>query len=283
MTWNLRSSLIHEGDLAYLIGPRQKTFMVKLECGGEFHSHRGIIRHDEVIGKPWGVRVTSHMGEPFLVLQPSLADLLRELPRTTQILYPKDIGLILVTMSVGEGQHILEAGTGSGSLTCAFAFAVGAQGRVTSYDIRPDVQQLALKNLSRLGLSERVTLKQRDIAEGFDEQEVDALFLDVPNPQDYIPQARRALKPGGFFGSILPTTNQVTRLVAALRREAFDRIEVCEVLLRYYKPEPERLRPVDRMVAHTGFLIFARAVVERASSPGESEPLEEILEEKMDG
>jgi tRNA (adenine57-N1/adenine58-N1)-methyltransferase len=260
VTWNLRSSQIQAEDLVYLISQRRKTFILRLEPGGEFHSHRGIIKHDEIIGKPWGVRVTSHMGESFLVLQPSLADLIRELPRTTQILYPKDIGLILVNMSIGEGQHIVEAGTGSGSLTCAFAFAVGSGGRVTSYDVREDVQRLALKNLQRLGLENRVTLKLKDIAQGFDEHDVDALFLDVPNPQDYVEQARQALKPGGFFGSILPTTNQVSRLVSALRAQAFDLIEVCEVLLRHYKPEPERLRPVDRMVAHTGFLIFARAV-----------------------
>ncbi|WP_054521528.1 tRNA (adenine-N1)-methyltransferase [Thermanaerothrix daxensis] len=260
MSWNLHSTFVQDGDLVYLVSPRRKAFILRLEKGGEFHSHRGIIKHDDMIGKPWGSRVASHMGETFLVLQPSLADLIRELPRTTQILYPKDIGLILVNMSIGEGQHILEAGTGSGSLTCAFAFAVGAHGRVTSYDVRADVQNLAAKNLQRLGLAERVTLKLRDIAAGFDEREVDAVFLDVPNPQDYTEQARQALKPGGFFGSILPTTNQVTRLVAALRAQAFDLIEVCEVLLRHYKPEPERLRPVDRMVAHTGFLIFARAV-----------------------
>lgn len=284
MSWNLRSTSVQDGDLVYLVSSRHKTFILRLERGGEFHSHRGIIKHDDIIGRPWGTRIASHMGETFLVLQPSLADLIRELPRTTQILYPKDIGLILVNMSIGEGQHVLEAGTGSGSLTCAFAFAVGSRGRVTSYDVRSDVQNLALKNLQRLGLAERVTLKLRDIAAGFDEREVDAVFLDVPNPQDYVEQARQALKPGGFFGSILPTTNQVARLVTALRAQAFDLIEVCEVLLRYYKPEPERLRPVDRMVAHTGFLIFARAVQAAIEAlPGEDLAETEMALEDNDG
>ncbi len=127
-----------------------------------------------------------------------------------------------------------------------------------------------------MGLLERVTLKQRDIAAGFDESDVDALFLDVPNPWDYTAQARSALKGGGFFGSILPTANQVSRLLTSLERDGFSFIEVCEVLIRYYKPVPERLRPTDRMVAHTGFLIFARAVTLGRPAPAASEAAEDI-------
>ena len=109
-------------------------------------------------------------------------------------------------------------------------------------------------------MADRVTFKLRDIAEGFDETNVDALFLDVPNPMDYMAQVRQALKPGGFFGSILPTTNQVQTLLVALHRQKFAFVEVCELMLRHYKPVSTRLRPTDRMVAHTGYLIFARPV-----------------------
>jgi tRNA (adenine57-N1/adenine58-N1)-methyltransferase len=141
------------------------------------------------------------------------------------------------------------------------AWAVGPQGRVVTYEARQEMQNLARKNLDRLGFSDRVTFKLRDIAEGFDEQGVDALFLDVANPYDYIMQARKALKTGGFFGSILPTYNQITRLLIALRQNDFSFVDVCEILLRYYKPVPDRLRPTDRMVAHTGYLIFGRPVL----------------------
>ncbi|HNR46230.1 MAG TPA: tRNA (adenine-N1)-methyltransferase [Anaerolineaceae bacterium] len=261
MTWNLHGTHANDGDLAELVGLRHKRFILKLEAGAAFHTHRGIVYHDTLIGKPWGSQVFSHNGAPFFLLQPSLADLLRELPRSSQILYPKEIGFILVTMGIGEGQHILEAGTGSGALTSAFAFNVGKAGHITSYDVREDMQNTAARNLDRLGLRERVTLKQRNIEEGFDETGVDALFLDVPNPYDYIAQARSALKAGGFFGSILPTVNQVEKLLVALRQNDFAFIEVCEILLRYYKAEPTRLRPTDRMVAHTGYLIFARPVI----------------------
>ena len=157
--------------------------------------------------------------------------------------------------------HVLEAGTGSGSLTTAFAYSVGDTGKVVSYEVRPDFQALAQKNIERLGLSHRVDFKLGDIANGFEETGVDALFLDVANPFDYIPQVRAALKPGGFFGTILPTVNQVTRLLPALRFHSFAFIEVCEILIRFYKPEPERFRPVDRMIAHTGYLIFARPII----------------------
>lgn len=249
------------GDLAQLVGLRHKHFLITLTPGAELHTHRGIVRHDDLIGRPWGSRVTTHLGATFYLLQPSLADLLIDLPRNTQILYPKDIGFILVTMGIGPGKRVIEAGSGSGSMTIALAYAVGPQGKVYSYEVRPEMQTLARKNVTRLGLAERVEFKLRDLAEGCDETDAEAFFLDVPNPWDYIPQVRAALQPGGFFGSLVPTTNQVVQLLEALRREGFAFIEVCEILLRYYKPEPQRLRPTDRMVAHTGYLVFGRKVV----------------------
>lgn len=276
MSWNLQGTHAQEGDLVELVGLRHKHFIFTLKANAELQSHRGVIRHDDLIGKPWGSQVFSHLGNPFFLLQPALGDLLLDTPRTTQIMYPKDIGLVLVTMGIGPGTHVLEAGTGSGALTRALAFAVGEQGRVFSYEARAEMQQLAIRNLKRLGLLERVTFKLRDIAEGFDETDMDALFLDVQNPYDYIEQARAALKPGGFFGSILPTANQVSRLLMALRRYDFAFTEVVEVLLRYYRTEPERLRPNDRMVAHTGYLIFSRPVlIERSQAEEPAEPLEE--------
>lgn len=249
------------GDLAQLISAQNKRFIVKLTPEARLETHRGILLHDDLIGLPWGSRVFSHLGSPFLLLQPSLADLLLETRRNTQIMYPKDIGFVLVMLGIGPGQRVVEAGTGSGALTTALAYTVGPQGQVITYESRPEMQRLAQKNLERLGLADRVTFKLRDIRDGFDETNTDALFLDLPNPEDYIPQARQALKPGGQFGSILPTFNQVSRLLIALKRETFGFIEVCELMLRYYKAVPDRLRPTDRMVAHTGFLIFARAVL----------------------
>ena len=260
MPWNLNTTHSQPGDLALLVGLRHKHFIFPLLPGGTFHTHRGILYHDELIGKPWGSQVFSHQGSPFFILQPSLADLLQDMKRSTQIMYPKDIGFILTSMSVGPGQTVLEAGTGSGSMCVALAYAVGSQGHVVTYERRPEFQALARKNLERLGLDARVEFKLGDIADGFTETNVDALFLDVPNPWDYARQVRSALKPGGFFCNLVPTFNQIEKLLYALRREHFAFIEVCELLMRYYKPEPTRLRPTDRMIAHTGYLTFARRI-----------------------
>lgn len=265
------------GDLVQLVSPSNKVFLVRLEVDGVLHTHRGLITYNDLIGLPWGSQVFSHTGGSFFMLQPSLAEILQEIKRNTQILYPKDIGFILVTMGIGPGALVVEAGTGSGALTTAMAWAVGPQGHITSYEVRPEMQNLARKNLEKVGLLERVSLRLRDIAGGFDETNVDALFLDVPNPFDYIAQARLALKPGGFFGSIVPTVNQVSLLLYALFRHNFAFVDVVEILLRYYKPVPERLRPADRMVAHTGYLVFGRPMIPAAR------PVEGQLELSQDG
>lgn len=251
-----------DGDLAQLVSPTNKVFIRRLEAGESFHTHRGILNYDDLIGQPWGSEVTTHTGAVYYMLQPSLADVLQYMPRNTQIMYPKDVGYVLVTMGIGPGVQVLEAGTGSGSLTTALAWSVGPQGQVFTYEARPEMQNLARKNIEKMGFSDRVTFKLGDISAGFDERNVDALFLDVPNPYDYLGQVRAALKPGGRFGTILPTTNQVIRLLDELYKHDFAFIDVCEVLLRYYKPVADRFRPTDRMVAHTGFLIFARPMLE---------------------
>jgi tRNA (adenine57-N1/adenine58-N1)-methyltransferase catalytic subunit len=282
MSLNHSSAIAHDGDLAQLVGLRHKHFILSLQAGAKLETHRGILQHDDLIGKPWGTQVFSHIGSPFFLLQPSLADLINELPRTTQILYPKDIGFILITMGIGPGQTVMEAGTGSGSMTTALAFAVGPQGRIISYEVKQDVQNLARKNLTRFGLESRVDFKLRDIVQGFDETEVDAFFLDVPNPYDYAGQVRAALKPGGYMCCLIPTFNQVEKTLLALRHNRFAFVEVCELLLRYYKPEPARIRPTDRMVAHTGFLVFARRI-EPGDDPRGRELSEEVGTDKVEG
>jgi tRNA (adenine57-N1/adenine58-N1)-methyltransferase len=213
------------GDVVQLIstGRDNKNFIVRLAPSQRLETHRGIFKHDELIGQELGGEVLSHLGHAFFMIQPSTDDLIRNLKRSSQIIYPKDSGFILMKLSIQPGQTVLEAGTGSGGMTTVLAQTVGPTGRVVSYDVRDDMQSRARRNLEWLGLSDRVTLKLRDIAEGFDETDADAFFLDVPNPWDYTGQVRRALKGGGFFGSILPTANQVSTL---LRRHAARRLRV---------------------------------------------------------
>ena len=250
-----------QGDLVQLVGQSHKNFIIQLQEGQRLQTHRGILAHDDLIGKQWGSQVYSHLGAPFYILQPALGDLITTTRRTTQILYPKDIGFILMNMGIGPGLHVIEAGTGSGAMTTAIAHAVGTHGHVTTYEIREEMMNLARKNITRLGMDDRVTFKHRDISDGFDEQNIIALFMDIPKPESCISQVKQALVSGGFFGCIVPTTNQVIRLLPVLRHEGFAFIEVCELMLRYYKPVTQRFRPTDRMVAHTGFLVFARSIV----------------------
>ena len=272
------SSVANQGDLAQLISDSNKRFLFRIVPDGVLQTHRGIFHHNDLIGLPWGSQIFSHIGSPFTLLQPALFDVLQETKRNTQIMYAKDIGFAMMMMDISPGKHVIEAGTGSGALTTALATFVGVQGHVTSYEQRPEMQNLARKNLEKLGLLDRVTLKLGDIALGFEETGADALFLDVPSPHDYMEQVRAALKPGGFFGSILPTTNQVSLLLTALHRAKFSFVEVCEIMLRYYKTNSNRLRPTDRMVAHTGYLIFARPVL---ALEADSETEEDSQPEEM--
>ena len=243
------------------MGRDRKTSIIRLEPGAEFHTHRGTVAHDDLIGSPWGTQVSTHLGIPLILLRPSTDDLVRNLERCTQIVYPKDAGYILMKLSIAPGCRVIEAGTGSGALTSVFARGVQPTGQVISYDSREDVQQLARKNLERLGLIEHVTLRHRDIADGFEERGVDALFLDLANPWDYLDQAHAALGGGGFFGSILPTANQVINLMDALESSDFGLVDVEELLLRPYKTTSARLRPKDRLTPHTGYLVFARKLI----------------------
>jgi len=257
-----------KGDLVQLITGRDNSFIIKLERGKVFQSHHGVIQHDDLINLHWGSRIKTHLGKVFIVFQPALDDLIRAIPRTTQIIYPKDIGYIIVTMGIGPGSIILEAGTGSGALTTALAYVVGDNGKVISYEKEKKNIQNAQKNLTIFGLEKIVTFKNRDIADGFDETDIQAIFVDLPNPEDYCTQIRKALIPGGYFGCILPTTNQVSRLVTSLKKHNFSFIEASEILHRYYQTTATRFRPKDKMVSHTGYLVFARKTTKLSETVG---------------
>ena len=246
------------GQLILLLSADHKRFVIRLEPGGEFHTHKGRIFHDDMLGQPLGRVIESHRGQRFVVLQATLFDLIMTVQRGGTIMYPKDIGYALIKLGVGPGARVIEAGTGSGALTTALASYVRPTGRVYSYEAREDMQVRARKNIERLGLSEWTTFQVRDIAEGFDETEVDAVFLDVREPEEFLRHVWDALKWGGTFGTLVPTTNQVSEVLAGLHEVGFADIEVAEIILRLYKTVAARLRPMDRLTPHTGYLVFAR-------------------------
>ncbi len=259
MSWVQYGETAAEGDLVQLLGSGYKSHIVLLRHGEIFQTHRGVIKHDDIIGESWGKRLSSHQGNPFYLMQPGISDLIKNIKRTTQILHPKDIGLIIMTMGIGPGYRVLEAGSGSGGLTTALSYFVGPSGHVFSYDRNPEFQKLAKANLAKVGMDNNVTFKIGNAGDGFEEHGLDAIFLDLPNPYDYIKQVKSSLKPGGYFGTIIPTVNQASLILEQLKIEKFAFIEMSEVLLRHYKTDWDRLRPTDRMVAHTGYLVFARS------------------------
>ena len=253
-------SLARQGDLVLLISPEQKRYLIRLNPGERWFSHRGYIAHDALIDQPLGRTVYSDYGRAFLALEPSTSDLIQDLPRMTQIIYGKDAAQIALRLNLYPGRTVLEAGTGSGALTFVLARAVMPTGRIFSYETRQDAYETARTNLESLGLLPYVTLYNENISTGFHETDVDACFLDLREPWCFLEHAWNALKGSGFLGALLPTTNQVSELLAGLQALPFGDISVEEVLVRNYKPVPSRLRPEDRMLAHSGFLVFARKV-----------------------
>ena len=252
------------GDTILLLDPEGKRIVVRLTPNQRVDSHLGFIKHETFLEYAYGSKIPTQLGEGFVMLQPSTLDLLMKVSRATQILYPKDIGYLLLRMNIYPGMRLVEAGTGSGAMTLALARTVQPNGKVFTYEERAEHQENARKNIERAGLTPFVEFRERDIRGGFDERDADALFLDVREPWLYLAQAHAALKPGGFFGSLVPTTNQVSEMLGELERMSnWVELEVSELLQRKYKTNADRLRPDDRMIAHTGFILTARPVSEQ--------------------
>jgi len=249
---------ILEGEDVLLYLDRKRTYLVRVEKGKSFHTHKGFIQLDDLVGKDFGTRITSSMGVEFVALKPTLRDYVFKMQRKTQISYPKDIALILMFSGVGPGSRVVEAGTGTGALTSALAFYVKPAGRIYSYEIRREFMDIALKNLKRAGVSEYVDLKNKDITEGVDEKDLDAVILDMATPWLVVPNAYSALKGSGVLVSFSPTIDQVLKTVEALKEEGFVDIETIECLVRGMQVERDKTRPQTLMTGHTGYITFAR-------------------------
>jgi len=257
-----------EGDLVLLVSPDRKRYLIRLKGGEQWYSHRGSILHDDLIGHPLGRTLYTQHGYAYLALEPSINDLLQEMPRASQIVYGKDAAQIAFRLSLCPGRTVLETGTGSGALTLVLARAVMPTGRVFSYETRPEAFEIARNNLEDAGVLPYVTLYNEDISGGFHETGVDACFLDLREPWLFLDHAWDVLKGSGFFGALVPTTNQVSQLLEGLATRPFGDVTVEEIMQRSYKPVAARLRPEDRMIAHSAFLIFARKVARDDESLG---------------
>ena len=249
--------MLKHGDLVILVNPKGKRYLRRAEAGEETSNNDGVMAMDDVLAAGFGGVVRTRQGIPYKVMRPGLNDLLKGVKRQTQIIYPKDISYLCLRLGAGNGRRIIEAGSGSGSLTLGLSWFSGERGQVYTYEARTEFYELCRKNLAWAGLGHNVTQHNRDIADGFVEKDVDALFLDVRTPWEYLDQALEALAPGGQLAFLVPTVDQLSQLLRAFETRPIDEPEVLEILMRRWKPVADRLRPEDRMISHTGFLVFA--------------------------
>jgi tRNA (adenine57-N1/adenine58-N1)-methyltransferase len=256
-----------DGEQVLLIDQRGKRHLIFLRKGDTFHSDRGFIVHDAVIGQPDGSWHRSSKGTRYLALRATLAEYVLEMPRGAQVIYPKDLAIVMFWADIFPGARVLEAGMGSGALTLALLRAVGPHGRVVSYEQREDFCRRALANIQlRMGEVTNLTVRLRPVEEGLaDEEPVDRAVFDLPEPWRLVEPVARVLRSGGIFLSYVPTIIQSHELSETLRRHpGYGLVETFETLLRPWNIEGTSVRPFHRMVAHTGFITVARRVV-----PGE--------------
>jgi tRNA (adenine57-N1/adenine58-N1)-methyltransferase len=249
------------GDRVLLFDTKGRRYLVTLAVGGEFHTHAGPVQHDELIGRSEGTVVRSTHGVRYTAVRPTLAELILKMPRGAQVIYPKDLGPILMLSDVFPGARVLEAGVGSGALSMTL-LRMGAD--VVGYELREDFSNRARTNVvAFLGAEvlDRYRIEVRDIYDGIDEPGLDRVILDLPEPWRVVKHAELALQPGGILVSYLPTIVQVAQLREALDHSGFGMAETIEVLQRSWHIEGQSVRPDHRMVAHTGFLTAARLLV----------------------
>ncbi|MBA3268120.1 MAG: tRNA (adenine-N1)-methyltransferase [Acidimicrobiia bacterium] len=244
------------GERVLLIDGKSRHYLVTLREEGQFHTHAGITAHADIVGRDEGVTVRSGTGARYTVVRPTLSDFVLAMPRGAQVIYPKDLGPLLVLADIFQGARILEAGVGSGALSMAL---LRSGAHVVGYEIRDDFSAKAQANVaSFLGPDTPYRVEARDIYEGIEETGLDRVMLDLPEPWRVVGHAQAALRPGGIFVAYLPTIGQVSQLRQALGASAFGLARTIEVIERSWHVEGQSVRPDHRMVGHTGFLTSAR-------------------------
>jgi tRNA (adenine57-N1/adenine58-N1)-methyltransferase len=258
------------GERVQLTDPKGRLHTVTLEPGKQFHTHRGAIEHDALIGAPEGSVVPSTAGTLYLALRPLLVDFVLSMPRGAAVIYPKDAAQIITMGDIYPGATVLEAGAGSGSMTCALLRAVGPSGRVISYEVRDDHAEVAVRNVETF-FGERPAnweLRIGDAVEHGSAETVDRVILDMLSPWEVLPSMAAALNPGGVLVGYVATTTQVSRLVEAIRElGGFTEPAAWETFMRGWHVVGLAVRPEHRMIGHTAFLVSARRLAPGVTAP----------------
>lgn len=257
------------GDRVQLTDPKGRRYTVVLTEGGEYHTHRGVLAHDKLIGQPEGSVVTSAGGTSFLAFRPLLPDYVLSMPRGAQVIYPKDAAQILMWGDIRPGAAVLEAGAGSGALSCSLLRAVGERGSVTSYEVRQDHADHAVRNVERFfgEIPDNWHLRVGDLTE-YDGPRVDRVVLDMLSPWEVLDTVSRSLVPGGVLIVYVATTTQLSRISEELReQQCWTEPQSWETLLRPWHAVGMAVRPEHRMVAHTAFLLVARRLADGVTPP----------------
>ena len=258
------ADIISEDSLVLVYRDRRRRWLIRPKDTPKLHTHLGILDVSALVGRGFGVTAATTLGDELTILKPTIEDLVMKASRKTQVVYPKDLGIMVVKLGIHSGSRVIETGTGSGATTALVAYLVQPAGMVYTYDINPEFQGVAKKNVEKLGLTPFVTFRLGDSRSGFQETGMDAGILDVGDPWEVVQSMKKSLKPSATMVAITPTTNQDERLVAKMKDEGFVAIETLEILLRHLEARVGMTRPSNIMVGHTAYLTFGRSTAAKA-------------------
>ncbi|MHA2008882.1 MAG: tRNA (adenine-N1)-methyltransferase [Promethearchaeota archaeon] len=268
---------IKENDLIFLILDERRRWVIPAKTDGTFHTHKGIIEFNDIIGKEYGTCIFSKpyntQGYKFFVLKPLPSDYITHMSRKTQIIYPEDAGMIILYSGIGPGSKVIEAGCGSGALTCILGNYVRPNGHIYSYDIREKSLKRAIKNIKRAELEKYVSIEYGNIiTDELNYKNIDSVVLDIAEPWDAIDKARKYLKQSGIIVSFSPTIEQVKKTTFALRDNEFIELNTFELIKRKIQVKKNATRPEVRMIGHTGYLTFGRKIMNLKNPYREKKP-----------
>ncbi len=256
----MRKDVVEEGKYILLIDTRAKRWLLRVERGAKLSTHRGEIDVGGMVGMPYGSSTKTHLGETIWIMKPTIEDFIMKARRPTQIIYPKDMGFLILRSGVKSGSVVVEAGSGSGALTSFLAHTVQPDGHVYSYEVNKKFAEIVIKNLSKANLERFVTIKIASVFEGIDEKGVDGVFLDMGEPWKAIDHGHKALRGSGLISVITPTYNQAERTVDTMSGRFAD-VETVEIFYRKILVRSGKTRPSTSMIGYTALLTTGRKIL----------------------